>query len=201
MTKSFPWGASRPPRWPWWSSVNSPYAVLCPKIIWKSSPIFVQAAGLPRQGSSGLLSGNVVRGAAGRGGRQGIAATGDALARRWKRGEPHCRAGAPGQASIESIKAETQRLAPPLLYDLTELQRHANRLYGFSAQKTLDLAQALYESHKLISYPRTDSRHLSQEVAGTLPRIVKNIEGPYLEHLAPGTGSAPWGGGSSTTPR
>ena len=93
-----------------------------------------------------------------------------------------------GQASIESIKAETQRLAPPLLYDLTELQRHANRLYGFSAQKTLDLAQALYESHKLISYPRTDSRHLSQEVAGTLPRIVKNIEGPYLEHLAPGTG-------------
>ena len=67
-----------------------------------------------------------------------------------------------GQASIESIKAETQRLAPPLLYDLTELQRHANRLYGFSAQKTLDLAQALYESHKLISYPRTDSRRLSQ---------------------------------------
>ena len=93
-----------------------------------------------------------------------------------------------GQASIESIKAETQRLAPPLLYDLTELQRHANRLYGFSAQKTLDLAQALYESHKLISYPRTDSRHLSRDVAGTLPRIVKNIEGPYRQHLAPGTG-------------
>jgi len=93
-----------------------------------------------------------------------------------------------GQASIESIKAETQRLAPPLLYDLTELQRHANRLYGFSAQKTLDLAQALYESHKLISYPRTDSRHLSEDVAGTLPQIVKNIAGPYREHLAPGTG-------------
>ena len=93
-----------------------------------------------------------------------------------------------GKAAIESIKAETQRLAPPLLYDLTELQRHANRLYGFSAQKTLDLAQALYESHKLISYPRTDSRHLSEDVARTLPRIVKNIAGPYREHLAPGTG-------------
>ena len=93
-----------------------------------------------------------------------------------------------GQASIESVKAETQRLAPPLLYDLTELQRHANRLYGFSAQKTLDLAQALYESHKLISYPRTDSRHLSEDVAGTLPQIVKNIAGPYRERLAPGTG-------------
>ena len=51
-----------------------------------------------------------------------------------------------GQAAIESIEAETQRMAPPLLYDLTELQRHANRLFGFSAQKTLDLAQALYET-------------------------------------------------------
>ena len=93
-----------------------------------------------------------------------------------------------GRASIESIQSETQRMAPPLFYDLTELQRHANRLYGFSAQKTLDVAQALYETYKLISYPRTDSRHLSQDVVPTLPGIVKNIEGPYREHLAPGTG-------------
>jgi DNA topoisomerase III len=93
-----------------------------------------------------------------------------------------------GRASIESIQSETQRMAPPLFYDLTELQRHANRLYGFSAQKTLDVAQALYETYKLISYPRTDSRHLSQDVAPTLPGIVKNIEGPYREHLAAGTG-------------
>jgi DNA topoisomerase-3 len=93
-----------------------------------------------------------------------------------------------GKAAIESINAQTQRLAPPLLYVLTELQRHANRLYGFSARKTLDVAQALYESHKLISYPRTDSRHLSEDVARTLPRMVKNMAGPYREHLAPGTG-------------
>src|SRR5712692_6319935 len=98
-----------------------------------------------------------------------------------------------GSASIESIQSETQRMAPPLLYDLTELQRHANRLFGFSAQKTLDIAQALYERHKLISYPRTDSRHLSQDVAGTLPRIVKAIEGPYREQLAAGTGERPLG--------
>ncbi len=65
-----------------------------------------------------------------------------------------------GKAAIESVKAETQRMGPPPLYDLTELQRHANRLFGFSAQKTLDIAQVLYERHKLISYPRTDSRHL-----------------------------------------
>jgi DNA topoisomerase-3 len=58
-----------------------------------------------------------------------------------------------GKASIESIESETQRMAPPLLYDLTELQRHANRLFGFSAQKTLEIAQALYERHKLISFP------------------------------------------------
>ena len=84
-------------------------------------------------------------------------------------------------------------MPPPLLYDLTELQRHANRLFGFSAQKTLDVAQALYERHKLISYPRTDSRHLSQDVAATLPRIVQTIAAPYREHLAPGTGEQPLG--------
>jgi DNA topoisomerase III len=93
-----------------------------------------------------------------------------------------------GRASIDTIQSETQRMAPPLFYDLTELQRHANRLYGFSAQKTLDVAQALYETYKLINYPRTDSRHLSQDVVTTLRLIVKNIEGPYRDHLAPGTG-------------
>src|SRR5450631_1950646 len=98
-----------------------------------------------------------------------------------------------GNASIESIRSETQRMAPPPLYDLTELQRHANRLFGFSAQKTLDTAQALYERHKLISYPRTDSRHLSQDVAVTLPRIVKVIAEPYREHIASGTGARPLG--------
>src|SRR5580658_1614228 len=98
-----------------------------------------------------------------------------------------------GQAAIESIEAQTQRMPPPALYDLTELQRHANRLYGFSAQKTLDTAQALYERHKLISYPRTDSRHLSQDVARTLPQIVQAIEAPYRERLAPGTGERPLG--------
>ena len=85
-------------------------------------------------------------------------------------------------------------MAPPLLYDLTELQRHANRLFGFSAQKTLDIAQALYESHKLISYPRTDSRHLSQDVARTLPaHRARRSRRPYREHLAPGTGERPLG--------
>src|SRR5215471_3333385 len=98
-----------------------------------------------------------------------------------------------GKAAIESIESQTQRMPPPLLYDLTELQRHANRLFGFSAQKTLDLAQALYERHKLISYPRTDSRHLSQDVAHTLPRVVQAVQGEYRDLLAPGTGERPLG--------
>jgi DNA topoisomerase-3 len=98
-----------------------------------------------------------------------------------------------GKAAIESVEAQTQRMPPPALYDLTELQRHANRLFGFSAQKTLDIAQALYERHKLISYPRTDSRHLSEDVARTLPRVVSTIAGPYREQLAPGTGERPLG--------
>ncbi len=98
-----------------------------------------------------------------------------------------------GEARIASIQSETQRMGPPLLYDLTELQRHANRLYGFSAQKTLETAQALYESRKLISYPRTDSRHLSQDVARTLPAVVRAIEPPYHALLAPGTGARPLG--------
>ena len=98
-----------------------------------------------------------------------------------------------GAAHIASIKYETQRMAPPLLYDLTELQRHANRLFGFSAQRTLEIAQALYENRKLISYPRTDSRHLSADVARTLPAIVNAIQAPYAKMLAPGTGERPLG--------
>ncbi|HLL00745.1 MAG TPA: DNA topoisomerase 3 [Myxococcaceae bacterium] len=96
-----------------------------------------------------------------------------------------------GKAAIESLTSETKRMAAPLLYDLTELQRHANRLYGFSAQRTLELAQALYEKHKLLSYPRTSSRHLSASVAETLPEVVRAIRRPYEPLLAPGTGERP----------
>ncbi|PIE83066.1 MAG: recombinase RecQ [Candidatus Contendobacter odensis] len=93
-----------------------------------------------------------------------------------------------GQAVIETCRTETHRAAPPLLYDLTELQRHANRLYGFSAQTTLDIAQKLYEQRKLISYPRTDSRHLSTAVATLLSAVVAAIWAPYKTRLAPHTG-------------
>src|SRR5262249_50666795 len=96
-----------------------------------------------------------------------------------------------GKASVESINSTTQRAAPPLLYDLTELQRQANRLFGFSAQKTLDVAQALYEKHKLISYPRTDSRHLSKDVAAKAPTTAEGIGGGYPGRAAPAPRAGP----------
>lgn len=73
-------------------------------------------------------------------------------------------------AVTETKKKSTQR--SPLLYDLTTLQREANGRYGFSAKNTLAVAQALYERHKLITYPRTDSRHLPEDYLPTVKKIV-----------------------------
>ncbi|GIK87748.1 MAG: DNA topoisomerase III [Betaproteobacteria bacterium] len=74
-------------------------------------------------------------------------------------------AGQPGEVSEES-KPSTQ--IAPLLYDLTSLQRDANGRFGFSARTTLSLAQALYEKHKVLTYPRTDSRALPEDYLGTV---------------------------------
>jgi len=93
-----------------------------------------------------------------------------------------------GDAVVESIDARQRRIPAPRLYDLTELQRHANRLFGFSAKHTLDIAQKLYEQKKLLSYPRTDSRALSHDVAANLGSVVEAISAPYREALAAGTG-------------
>ncbi|NLY95375.1 MAG: DNA topoisomerase 3 [Myxococcales bacterium] len=98
-----------------------------------------------------------------------------------------------GEARLAKVERKLSRTPPPLLYDLSELQRQANRVYGFSAQRTLDAAQALYEKYKRISYPRTDSRHLSSDVAATLPGIVAAVRGPFEGLLAPGTGERPLG--------
>jgi DNA topoisomerase-3 len=98
-----------------------------------------------------------------------------------------------GAARVSSVQFKELSEPPPFFYDLTELQRHSNRLFGLSAARTLEVAQALYEKHKLISYPRTDSRYLSQSVAETLPRIVSVIRSPYEELLAPKTGAIPLG--------
>jgi len=83
---------------------------------------------------------------------------------------------------VLEVKKEGKKELPPLAYDLTELQRDANRKYGYSAKKTLQLMQSLYEHHKLLTYPRTDSRYLSSDIVPTLPERLKSIAvGPYAE--------------------
>lgn len=82
-----------------------------------------------------------------------------------------------GQRGIVSqIFKEEKRQLPPLLYDLTELQRECNRKFGFSAKKTLDIAQSLYEKRKMITYPRTDSRYLSDDMAGKIKQTLGRLK-------------------------
>ena len=70
---------------------------------------------------------------------------------------------------ITALKKQVKQVPPPAAYDLTELQRDANRKYAYSAKETLNLMQSLYERHKLLTYPRTDSRYISDDVVPTLP--------------------------------
>ncbi|MDD2956789.1 MAG: DNA topoisomerase 3 [Oscillospiraceae bacterium] len=74
-------------------------------------------------------------------------------------------------AGVTSVQRQEKETAPPKLYDLTTLQREANRLFGFTAQQTLDYLQSLYEK-KLATYPRTDSRYLTEDMAQGLPVLV-----------------------------
>lgn len=77
-------------------------------------------------------------------------------------------------ATVKSVECKEKTEKPPALYDLTTLQREANRLLGFTAQQTLDYLQSLYEK-KLATYPRTDSRYLTSDMAGSLPVLVNAI--------------------------
>ena len=79
------------------------------------------------------------------------------------------------KGQIRDINSKVKREAAPLLYDLTELQREANKRYGYSAKKTLSLVQSLYEIHKVVSYPRTDSRYLSNDIKSTLMERLQAI--------------------------
>lgn len=78
-------------------------------------------------------------------------------------------------ATVETADRKTVREPPPLLYDLTSLQRRANQRYGLSAQRTLEVAQALYEKHKLLTYPRTDARYITDDQIATLPDVLRAV--------------------------
>ena len=75
------------------------------------------------------------------------------------------------QASVSSLKKERKTVNPPKLYDLTTLQREANRYFSFTAQQTLDLVQSLYEK-KLLTYPRTDSQFITDDMEGTVRQVI-----------------------------
>lgn len=84
-------------------------------------------------------------------------------------------------ADIQEKKKRSKQIAPRL-YDLTSLQREANNRFGFAAARTLSLAQALYERHKMVTYPRTDSRALPEDYLGTCNETLANLGDEYQEH-------------------
>jgi DNA topoisomerase III len=109
-------------------------------------------------------------------------------------GELVARASAHGAAAdaagpvVESLRQKKSREPAPQLFDLTSLQRTANRRFGLSATRTLEAAQALYERHKILTYPRTDARYLSNDLAGELPKLFAGLAqirdyGPFAQTL------------------
>lgn len=87
------------------------------------------------------------------------------------------------EAIITELKREQKKVSPPKLYDLTNLQREANRYFGFTAKKTLDLLQELYEE-KLVTYPRTDSRFVTEDMIGTVEELAGKMPLmlPFVEY-------------------
>ena len=89
-------------------------------------------------------------------------------------------AGQPGV--VTEVRATPKRVQPPLLYDLTELQREASKRFDYSAKETLNIMQRLYENHKVLTYPRTDSRYLSADILPTIKeRLAACGVGPYKQ--------------------
>lgn len=90
-------------------------------------------------------------------------------------------------AKVTKVSHRDVKERPPQLFDLTSLQREANKRFSFSAQQTLDIAQVLYEKHKLITYPRTDSNYLTKDMKKGLPAVLKAIDikpyKPFCDHL------------------
>ena len=86
---------------------------------------------------------------------------------------------------ITEVRKKTKKTFSPALYDLTALQREANQRYGYSAKQTLNIMQRLYENHKVLTYPRTDSRYLTTDMTGTLKERLKACAvGPYRKAVS-----------------
>ena len=106
--------------------------------------------------------------------------------RLWKAEDAQAIASAvQGQPATVTEESKPSTQASPLLFDLTSLQREANGKFGFSAKTTLALAQALYEKHKALTYPRTDSRHLPEDYLPTTRQTLEMLATSQHSHLAP----------------
>ena len=106
--------------------------------------------------------------------------------RLWKAEDAQAIASAvQGQPATVTEESKPSTQASPLLFDLTSLQREANGKFGFSAKTTLALAQALYEKHKALTYPRTDSRHLPEDYLPTTRQTLEMLDTSQHSHLAP----------------
>ena len=87
--------------------------------------------------------------------------------------------------TITKVDKKKKKTYAPLLYDLTELQRDCNRRFGYSAKETLNIMQRLYENHKVLTYPRTDSRYLTTDIVPTLKERIDSCGvGPYRQIAA-----------------
>src|SRR5204862_8104025 len=92
-----------------------------------------------------------------------------------------------GKSGIVSEESKPTTQLSPLLYDLTSLQREANGRFSFPARRTLQIAQALYEKHKVLTYPRTDSRHLPEDYVATVKKTMAMLAdtqyGTFATHV------------------
>jgi len=104
----------------------------------------------------------------------------------WSLGEAQAIADAVrGQPATVTEESKPTTQASPLLFDLTSLQREANGKFGFSAKTTLSIAQSLYERHKALTYPRTDSRNLPEDYVPVVKQTLEMLADSGMKHLAP----------------
>ena len=167
-----PWAGCRRPRCRWWWSAKKNPQVREPRLLGNPRHLWRPGGRIPRQVVRPQVEEG--RGRGGQGRPRMVCRRGKAIANA-VRGK---------QATVtEESKPTTQ--ASPLLFDLTSLQREANGKFGFSAKTTLALAQSLYERHKALTYPRTDSRALPEDYLPVAKQTFEMLADSGMRHLAP----------------
>jgi DNA topoisomerase III len=166
-------GRVQTPHWPWWSSAKSKFASSSAATTGKSMPSSLPVAGTY---------------------------PGKWFDPKWKKEEDAEKkadrkwTASEAQAIVDAVRGKTASVteestpttqASPGLFDLTSLQREANGKFGFSAKTTLALAQSLYERHKALTYPRTDSRHLPEDYVPVAKETFEMLADSGMRHLAP----------------